>query len=89
MSLRVITVIVLLAGVGLCGLIATLIHQEMVNRVKEKLAQENQFSPLSWREYRRVFSDGKLLWLCRAFAFAMFGCWLCLCLGYWVLPSVL
>jgi hypothetical protein len=79
MSSRVIIVIVALAGVGLCGLIATLIYQEIVNRVNEKLApQENQYFPKTWREYPRLFADGKQLWLYRAFAFAMFGCWLCL-----------
>jgi hypothetical protein len=64
-----------------------LIHQKMVTQVNKKLPQESQFSPLGWyapktrrllREYRRLLTSGKLLWLERALGVAMAACCLCL-----------
>lgn len=86
MSARVIVGITGLAGVSLCGLVADLIHQEMVIRVNEMLPKESQFSQLAWhfpktlrlsREYRRLYPEGKLLWVHRVFGIGMFGCLLC------------
>ena len=87
MSVRGLVAIAALVGLSFCGLIASLIHQKIVILVNEGLPKESQFGPMWWyfpktlrlsREYRRLFPNGKLLWMQRAFGFAMFVCWLCL-----------
>ena len=87
MSVRGIVAIAALVGFSLCGLIASLIQQKIVMLVNKKLPNESHFAPMGWfvtktlrlsREYRRLYPNGNLLWMQRAFGVAMFGCLLTL-----------
>ena len=74
---------VALACVAVMGIISTLTHLEMVDKVNERLPKEKQFDQLGWyvtkflrlfREYKKLFPDGRLrlrLWVLTAL---MFGC---------------
>lgn len=57
-----------------------------MHKVNESLPKDRQFSTFWWylskslrlsREYRRLFPNGRLLWMHRAFGAAMFACLLC------------
>ena len=83
MTTSLIVAIVALACTSICGLIATFTGFEMVDRVNEKLPEENQFETLGWyfsktqrlhREYRRIYPEGRLLLKVRVLAALMFGC---------------
>jgi hypothetical protein len=83
MSGRLIIGVVALAGVSICGLVATLINAEMVENVNHRLSQELQFSLLGWhwpktrrlhREYRKIYPEGNLLWKFRIIVVLGFGC---------------
>jgi len=87
MSARAIVAIVAVAGVALCGLVTSVINQQIVTKVNERLPKESQFSAVGWyytksrrlhREYRRLFPSGRLLWAERAFGVTMAG--FCICL---------
>jgi len=82
MAPREILGAVALACVAVVGIISTLTHLEMVDKVNEHLPKEEQFDQLGWymtkslrlfREYKRLFPDGRLrlkLWVLTALMFA-------------------
>jgi hypothetical protein len=85
--------IVALAGVSICGLVASLTNLEMADKVNEMLPKDEQFFPLGWyfskterlhREYKRLYPDGRLLLKFRVLTAMMFACVLiCACvLGF-------
>jgi hypothetical protein len=86
MSVRgVVGVAALICG-SLCGCGASLVHSEMVDRVNACLPKEQQFSPMWWyaqktwrlfREYRRLFPNGKLFIIHTTLALLMFACVFC------------
>jgi hypothetical protein len=70
MTVRIILAVSALLGVGAFGLIGTLAHEEMVDKVNEKLPERERFQPLGWywpksqrlrREYRRLYPGGRLI----------------------------
>ncbi len=70
MSTRVIVGIVALACISICGLVATLANFELVDKVNDKLPNEEQFALLGWywskrqrlhHEYKRLYPEGRLL----------------------------
>jgi len=70
MAARIITGIVALACVAVCGVMSNLVSAEMVNKVNEKAPEGRQFVALGWhlpktqrlhREYKRLYPDGHLL----------------------------
>jgi hypothetical protein len=69
MAIRMIVGIVGLVGVSICGLIATFLNFELVDKVNEKLPKEKSFDRLIWHpvkyerlssEYKRLYPDGPL-----------------------------
>jgi hypothetical protein len=70
MTARIVTSIVALACVPICGMIGTFRHFEMMDKVNDRLPKEEQFDPSWWylsktqrlrREYKRLYPDGNLL----------------------------
>jgi hypothetical protein len=69
-----IIVVAALVGAAICGLLAMFTGYEMMDRVNERLPKEAQFDPLGWywsktrrlfREYRRLFPQGRLIFRAR------------------------
>jgi hypothetical protein len=59
----IVGIVAFICGI-VCAITATLVVFEMVARVKEKLPEERQFSPLWWypSKYSRLFAAyGKLI----------------------------
>ena len=56
MTARFIVGIVALAGVSVCGLLASLATFELVDKVDDNLPREEQFAPLVWYlfKYQRL-----------------------------------
>ena len=81
MTARFIVGIVALAGVSVCGLLASLATFELVDKVNDNLPREEQFAPLGWylfkyqrlnREYKRLYPDGRQLVKVRVLTALMF-----------------
>jgi hypothetical protein len=79
---------------AICGLISTVITSEMVDQVNAKLPLERQFSSLGWyvsktvrlfREYKRLFPNGKLHVRFFASVAVAFSCLICL---MWVIAHL-
>jgi hypothetical protein len=69
-SLRITFGVVFLAAGAICVLLTSLKTLEMVDRVNERLPQEERFEPLGWylpkqmnlwRAYRTIYPNGTLL----------------------------
>ena len=91
MNLRYVIGIIALAGVSVCGLTASLVGSEMVDKVNGLLPAEQQFAPLGWywskyrrlkNEYKRLYPAGNLLRMQRALTLVMFACLLISCWGF-------
>jgi len=78
-------IIAIIAGVGVpvCGLTATSVVFEMVDKVNKLLPAEQQFALLGWYpskyrrlnyEYRRLYPDGNLLRKYHGLVVLMFTC---------------
>jgi hypothetical protein len=83
MSSQVTIGVIALVFVVACGLISTLGNLRMVEKVNEKLPQEEQIAPLGWyfsktlrlhREYKRLYPDGHLLLMVRLLIALMAVC---------------
>ena len=83
MTTRAVIGAVALAGVATCGVITTLLNQQLVQMVNEKLPGGERFSPIGWyllktrrlhREYRIHFPNGNLILQERIFGVLMFVC---------------
>src|SRR5215472_6120541 len=83
MSVRIIVGVIALAGISVCGLISTLAHHEIVDRVNAKLLKSEQFDHLWWyasktlrlhSEYKRLYPEGRLLFKVRMLMALMFSC---------------
>jgi hypothetical protein len=70
MTVRLILGVLAIAGVSTCGLLATLTHYEIADKVNENLPEMGQFGWLGWcrlksgrfeREYKRLYPSGRLL----------------------------
>lgn len=91
MTTRVIVGIVALVCVSICGMLSTFTRYEMMDKVNEKLPQEEQFGVLWWpvskyqrlnREYKRLYPDGGLLSKVRVLTALMFACLLVCVWGF-------
>jgi hypothetical protein len=91
MTVRIICGSAALMAVAACGLIATLAHQEMVDKINEKASEKERFDPLGWyweksqrlrREYRRLYPQGTLIRKTRLLFCLMTAC---LLLSAWLL----
>jgi len=80
---RVVLLVVSLIGCAGSGMVASMIHGQIVDKVNSALPPESRFSPNWWyisksmrlsREYRRLFPNGRLLIAERAAAAGMFAC---------------
>ncbi len=84
MSARFIIGVVALVCGSVCGIVASLVNFEIVDKVNERLPQERQFEALGFwywskrqrlkREYKRLYPDGSLLQTNRTLAVLMFFC---------------
>jgi hypothetical protein len=81
MTLRLAVGVLALALMVSCGVALTLTGYEMLDRVNEKLAQDDQIDPVGWysakrlhlqREYRRLNPEGHLIR--RSRVLLMMGC---------------
>jgi len=96
MPTRIIIGIVALACVSICGLVATLANIEMMDKVNDKLPEEEQFATLGWhlskqqrlqREYKTLYPTGPLLLKFRVVLALMFACLLICGWAFGVLRS--
>jgi hypothetical protein len=92
MTALVIVGIAALACVSILGLVASLAHFEMVDKVNDMLPKNEQFAPLGWyfskyqrltREYKRLYPGGRLLLKFRVLRALTLVCFLicALCFG--------
>lgn len=91
MAAHVIIGAVALAGVSICGMIATFANFEMMDKVNEKLSKGNLFSATGWslckrqelhREYRTLYPSGRLLLGVRVLTALMIVCFLISAWGF-------
>jgi hypothetical protein len=77
----IVGIIAFVCGV-LCAINGTILVFEMVDRVNDKLPEEQQFSPLWWypskygrlfAEYKRLYPDGGLARRCRLLGVLLFA----------------
>ncbi len=70
MAPRIIIGIVALVCSSICGMLMSFANFEILDRVNEKLPKEEQFALLGWhfsrslglwREYKRLYPEGRLL----------------------------
>ena len=70
MAARFIIGIAALVCMSICGIMSTLVSNQIVDKVNDKLVTGEQFEPLGWhltkrwqlhRAYRRSYPDGPLL----------------------------
>jgi hypothetical protein len=90
MTSRLIVGVVALLCIIICGLSSTIWGLEMVDKVNEKLSEQERFDHLWWdfskrlrlnREYRRLYPDGPLLVRTHVAAVVMLLCGLVLAWG--------
>lgn len=83
MSARVVIGVISLAGVAICGIVASHFHSEMLEKVNNQLSQEQRISPTGWyapkterlhMEYRRNHPGGHLIAQKRAVQILGLGC---------------
>jgi hypothetical protein len=83
MTPRTIVAIVAVAGVSVCGLISSIVFEDMVGAVNRRLPEGQQFAPLGWHwpkyqrlktEYNRLYPDGRLLRKAHVLMALMFAC---------------
>ena len=98
MTARFIAGLLALAGVSACGIAAGLANFEMMDKVNNNLPESQQFSALGWysskvqrlyREYRRLYPEGRLLYRVRVLQ-ALMAAGLLICvgaLGFFARPS--
>jgi hypothetical protein len=95
MAIRTIIGIIGLVGSSTCGLIATFLNFEMVDKVNEKLPKEETFGWLFWHpikherlssEYKRLYPDGPLRSKIRVVTVIMFACFAVFVWGFRFYP---
>ena len=83
MSIRLFLGIAAVTGVSVYGLLSTIINYKMVDQVNGKQPKDAQFSLIGWylpknlrlyREYRRLFPNGHLLFQFLLFLGLTVGC---------------
>ena len=83
MTLRLTAVLVLLVSIGGLGLAGSLKGLEIVDAVNAKLPEQERFEPLGWyftktrrlfREYRRLYPFGRLMFQEGVLAAVMVAC---------------
>jgi hypothetical protein len=93
MSTHLIVGIAAIACMGICGIIAMAVGYEMIEKVNHKLPQEDQLGWAGWypskyqrlyREYRRLYPEGRLLFKIRVLATLGIACLLICawCVGF-------
>jgi len=85
MAIGVIVGRVALACASACGILSTIAHFEMVDKVNDKLASGKWFEQLGWylsksqrlhREYRRLYPAGRFLFKIRVLIALAIACFL-------------
>ena len=83
MATHVVVGIAALVCVSIRAMFSTFASWERMDKVNDKLPREEQFATLWWyaskslrlhREYKRLYSDGRLLVKVRALTAIMFAC---------------
>lgn len=83
MTPRVVVGIAALVCASICGMIATFVSFEMIDRVNEMLPDSSRFAWLGWyfsktqrlhREYKKLYPDGRLLLKVRVLTAVMIVC---------------
>jgi hypothetical protein len=91
MAIRTIVGITALIGASVCGIIATLLNFEMIDKVNERLPEDRRLAWLGWypfkyqrlkQKYKRLYPDGRLRLRVRIATAVMFACLLICAWGF-------